>query len=277
MPPEHRPDRLIVFAPAKINLCLHVGDKRADGFHKLESLVAFVDAGDVLRFERAQDLSLTIEGPFADGLSIGDDNLVFRAARLLSTHANVSSGAHIVLQKNLPVASGIGGGSADAAATLRGLVELWGLELSASELLAVAAELGSDVPVCIELASAWMEGRGERITAAPKLPDCWLLLVNPSVSVSTADVFRKLGRPVHPPLEGGSKLSLSDSEKRISGRGIVDPAPRPEKLSLRSSFSTRPQGAGGVIDVASLIGFLKSTINDLEIRHARSRLKSTRF
>ncbi len=288
MSPERRPDRLIVFAPAKINLCLHVGDKRADGFHELESLVAFVDAGDVLRIARADDLLLTIEGPFADGLSIGDDNLVLKAARLLSARAKSRRGARITLQKNLPVASGIGGGSADAAATLRGLVDLWGLDLSPSELIPIAAELGSDVPVCLESAPAWMEGRGEAITAISDVPDFWMVLANPGVSVSTAEVFRKLGRPSHPPLEGGSKLSLSDSEKRISGRGIVDAAPRPEKLSLRSSFSTRPQsasaeasadkaqspakpwrsrtqGAGGVIDVASLVGFLNSTTNHLEV------------
>jgi 4-diphosphocytidyl-2-C-methyl-D-erythritol kinase len=245
MPPEHRPDRLTVFAPAKINLCLHVGDKRADGFHELESLVAFVDAGDVLQFERADDLSLTIEGPFADGLSIGDDNLVLKAAQLLSARTKSNPGARIALQKNLPVASGIGGGSADAAATLRGLVDLWGLNLSASELHLIAAELGSDVPVCIESAPAWMEGRGERVTPISGLPDCWLLLINPGISVSTAEVFRKLGRSSHPSLEGGSKSSLSGGEKKISGRGIVDAAPRPEKFALRSNISTRPQGAGG--------------------------------
>jgi 4-diphosphocytidyl-2-C-methyl-D-erythritol kinase len=264
MLPEHSPDRLIVFAPAKINLCLHVGDRRADGFHELESLVAFVEAGDVLRFERADDLSLTIEGPFADGLSLGDDNLVLKAARFLSTRAHGNFGAHITLQKNLPVASGIGGGSADAAAVLRGLVSLWNLDLSHRDLLAIATELGSDVPVCLESAPAWMEGRGEKISPVPQLPECWLLLINPGVSVSTADVFRKLGRPSHPPLEGGSKLSLSDNEKRISGRGIVDAAPRPEKFALRENFSTPPQGAGGCFDTASLVLFLRSTTNDLE-------------
>ncbi len=267
MSPEPRPDRLIVFAPAKINLCLHVGDKRADGYHDLESLVAFVTAGDVLRIERAEGLSLSLTGPFAGELSNGDDNLVLKAARLLAKRSNTACGARILLQKNLPVASGIGGGSADAAAALRGLVRLWELDLPRGDLLAIAAELGSDVPVCIESVSAWMEGRGENISPVPQFPECWLVLVNPGVSVSTADVFRKLGRPSHPPLEGGSKSSLSRSEKRISGRGetaVSEVSPSPKNSSLRENFSTLPQGEGGNFDVASLVRFLTSTTNDLE-------------
>jgi 4-diphosphocytidyl-2-C-methyl-D-erythritol kinase len=263
MSPEPRPDRLIVFAPAKINLCLHVGDKRADGFHELQSLVAFVDAGDVLRIERADALSLSIEGPFAGGLS-KDDNLVLKATRLLLARAKDNLGAQIVLEKRLPVASGIGGGSADAAATLRGLASLWKLDMSPEELHASAAELGSDVPVCVASAPAWMEGRGERVTPISRLPDCSLLLVNPLVSVSTADVFRKLGRPSHPPLEGGSKSSLSGSEKRISGRGkpsMLENSPSPKNPS---DFSTLPQGEGGKLNIASLVNFLQSTTNDLE-------------
>ena len=262
MSPPLPPDRLVVLAPAKINLSLHVGDKRADGFHELESLVAFVEAGDVLRIEYADELSLAIEGVFAGELTDGEDNLVLKAARLLSARANINSGARMVLQKRLPVASGIGGGSADAAASLRGLTSLWKLDISSEKLRAIAAELGSDVPVCLESAPAWMEGRGERITPIPWLPDCWLLLVNPLVSVSTADVFRKLGRSFHLPLEGGSKLSLSDSEKRISGRSIVEAAPGPEKFALRLNFSTLPQGEGG--DLALLVDFLRTTSNDLE-------------
>jgi 4-diphosphocytidyl-2-C-methyl-D-erythritol kinase len=226
MPPEHRPDRLIVFAPAKINLCLHVGDKRADGFHELESLVAFGGANDVLRFERDDALSLSIEGHFAEGLTAADDNLVLKAARLLMSRANVNFGAHITLQKDLPVASGIGGGSADAAAALRGLVRLWDLDLSQTELLSIAAELGSDVPVCLASQSAWIAGRGEKITLVPQFPDCWLLLINPLVPVSTAAVFRKLG------------------ERTGVGTKRVD---------------------GAFWDLNSLTGYLQSTTNDLEL------------
>ncbi|MEI9932086.1 MAG: hypothetical protein WDM89_16480 [Rhizomicrobium sp.] len=146
-------DTVRVFAPAKINLFLHVGDKRADGFHPLQSLAVFVDAGDTLTLRRSDELSLTLEGPFAEGLSAGNDNLVMKAARALNATAR------IVLTKNLPIASGIGGGSADAAAALRGLNGLY--DLGRTDLADIAAKLGSDVPVCVAGEAAWMEGRGE--------------------------------------------------------------------------------------------------------------------
>jgi 4-diphosphocytidyl-2-C-methyl-D-erythritol kinase len=172
-----------VFAPAKINLFLHVGDKRADGFHPLESLAIFVDVGDTLTLERSDDLSLSIEGPFGKGLAGDSDNLVLKAARALNATARVT------LTKNLPVASGIGGGSADAAATLRGLNELYGL--NRTDLESIAATLGSDVPVCVASEAAWMEGRGEILSPAT-VPPLSMVLVNPGVGVSTAEVFRTL-------------------------------------------------------------------------------------
>jgi 4-diphosphocytidyl-2-C-methyl-D-erythritol kinase len=172
-----------VFAPAKINLFLHVGEKRSDGFHNLESLAVFVDVGDELTFHPSGALSLNIEGPFGGGLSPGGDNLVLKAARALSATAR------IVLTKNLPVASGIGGGSAAAAAALRGLNQL--CNLGRADLLEVAAGLGSDVPVCLASQAAWMKGRGEMLTPAV-VPNMSLLLVNPRVSLSTANVFRAL-------------------------------------------------------------------------------------
>ena len=172
-----------VFAPAKINLFLHVGEKRADGYRALESLAVFVDVGDELMFHRASDLSLSIEGPFAGDLAADGNNLVLKAAGALNATAR------IVLTKNLPVASGIGGGSADAAATLRGLNELY--DLRGRNLEEVAGTLGSDVPACVASRAAWMEGRGEILTPAD-VPSMSLVLVNPCVAVSTAEVFRKL-------------------------------------------------------------------------------------
>lgn len=169
-------------APAKVNLFLHVGEKRADGYHALESLVVFAQAGDVLSVTPADTLSLAIDGPFAGGLST-TDNLVLKAARALG-----DGGAHITLTKNLPVASGIGGGSADAAAALRGLNQLWNLGHTDDALREIAATLGSDVPVCVASASAWMEGRGE-ILSPMVVPSMAMLLVNPGVAVPTADVF----------------------------------------------------------------------------------------
>ena len=172
-----------VFAPAKINLFLHVGDRRADGFHPLQSLAVFVDAGDELALERSDRLTLAIEGPFAEGLASGADNLVIRAAHALNATGR------IVLTKNLPVASGIGGGSADAAAALRGLDTHW--DLNRGDLRDLAATLGSDVPVCLDSKAAWMEGRGEALTPAA-VPPQPMVLVNPRVGVSTAEVFRTL-------------------------------------------------------------------------------------
>lgn len=188
-----RTESVEAFAPAKINLFLHVGEKRNDGFHDLESLVVFADIGDTLAFSSAPELTLALDGPFAGALGSEGDNLVLRAAKALAKHtAHPSATASIRLTKLLPVASGIGGGSADAAAVLRGLSRLWTLDLSWEELRTVAQTIGSDVPVCIESKSSWMEGRGERIVAAAALPHMPMLLVNPGIAVSTADVFREL-------------------------------------------------------------------------------------
>lgn len=187
-------------APAKVNLFLHVGGKRADGYHALASLVCFADAGDTLTFAPSQALSLSLEGPFAAGLAAEDDNLILRAARALADAAGVEAQAEIVLTKALPVASGIGGGSADAAAALRGLVRLWRVTLDDARLHDIALSLGSDVPVCLRSVPAMMEGRGEHVRAVGALPPLPMLLVNPGVAVSTGEVFRRLGRtPSDPP------------------------------------------------------------------------------
>ncbi|HLY88283.1 MAG TPA: 4-(cytidine 5'-diphospho)-2-C-methyl-D-erythritol kinase [Acetobacteraceae bacterium] len=177
------PDTLIEPAPAKANLFLHVTGRRADGYHLLDSLVVFAAAGDVLRGEVAGGLTLEVQGPFAASLSGEPDNLVLRAARSLG-----GRGARLVLEKNLPVASGIGGGSADAAAALRLLCRLW--KLAPPDLPGIALALGADVPVCLARRPSRMGGIGERLDAAPRLPRCGLVLVNPGVAVATADVFR---------------------------------------------------------------------------------------
>lgn len=187
-----RTDVIEAFAPAKINLCLHVGEKRSDGFHDLESLVVFTDLGDRLTFAPSPALTFSVDGPFGAALASEGNNLVLRAARALAEHASVSTGAAISLTKVLPVASGIGGGSADAAAALRGLARLWGLNVSWPDLRLIAATIGSDVPVCVESKPSWMEGRGERITPAGVLPELPIVLVNPGIAVATADVFRAL-------------------------------------------------------------------------------------
>ena len=180
------------FARAKINLALHVTGRRADGYHLLDSIVAFVDLGDRITVAPSDSLSLTLTGPFAAGLS-SKDNLVLRAARAL----HPTLGAAITLEKNLPIASGIGGGSSDAAATLHALSRLWQQPLPAPE--AVLA-LGADVPVCLAGHPARLQGIGEKV-APLTLPQAWLVLCNPGVALATAHVFAALQSRANPPLD----------------------------------------------------------------------------
>lgn len=181
-----------VFAPAKLNLFLHVGPPRdTDGRHPLESLVAFADIGDTLIAGPAEALSLTVDGPFALGLADEPDNLVLWAARALAQEARRAPQAALRLTKRLPVASGIGGGSADAAAALRALNALWGLNRKTGELEAIAAPLGADVPVCVAACPAVMTGTGETLGPAPSLPaGVGVVLVNPGAPVPTGPVYR---------------------------------------------------------------------------------------
>jgi 4-diphosphocytidyl-2-C-methyl-D-erythritol kinase len=186
-------DRVVrEFAPAKVNLFLHVGERRVDGFHAVQSLVAFASIGDELKFEHSDKLRLTFEGPCAAALEGETDNLVLRAAEALAEEMHVEPAAKIVLSKNLPVSSGIGGGSADAAATLRGLERLWRINPSDDARAKIAASLGSDVPVCLASVPSWMEGRGERVTPAGALPPLAIVLVNPRIAVSTPKIFAGL-------------------------------------------------------------------------------------
>ncbi len=180
------PATLRVAAPAKLNLYLHVTGRRADGYHLLDSLVAFADVGDAIEVGPAPSLSLAVKGPFAGDIPAGDDNLVLRAARLLAQ----GRGAAIVLEKNLPAASGIGGGSSDAAATLQALSRLWDLRMAPEELDRLALTLGADVPACLRKAPLWLAGIGERLDAGPPLPPVDLVLVNPGLPLATPEVFR---------------------------------------------------------------------------------------
>ena len=178
-------------AYAKINLALHVRGREADGYHRIETLFAFAEEGDVLRVGPGEGLRLTVEGPFAGGLGEDEDNLVLRAARALAEACGVSSGASLRLDKRLPVASGLGGGSADAAAALRALNRLWEIGLGKAELAEIGRSLGADVAACVHSRSAIGTGRGdllERVDPAG-LAGTPVLLVNPGVALSTAKVF----------------------------------------------------------------------------------------
>ena len=176
-------------AHAKVNLWLNVVGRRDDGYHLLDSLVAFVDLADEVEARPSDRLSFDLDGPLAAALAGEADNLVLKAARLLADRAGVAPRAAIRLFKHVPVAAGLGGGSADAAATLRELVELWRVAMPEEELFDLAARLGADVPMCLAGRTAFVSGVGECLTWAPPLPECAVLLVNPGAALSTRDVF----------------------------------------------------------------------------------------
>ena len=178
-------------APAKLNLYLHVVGRRDDGYHLLDSLVAFADIGDRISAVPAPRLSLAIIGPFARDLAAdGQSNLVWRAAEALAQRLRRPPAVALTLEKNLPIASGIGGGSSDAAATLRALCDLWQTRLDDCALAEIAATLGADVPVCLAARPSWLGGIGERVEPAPPLPPTALVLVNPGIALPTATVFK---------------------------------------------------------------------------------------
>lgn len=187
--PEPLTQPVVVNAPAKINLYLHVVGRRSDGYHLLDSLVVFAGIGDTIAAAPADTLSLGIDGPFAVGLGGGEDNLVIRAARALATATGRPAAAQLRLTKRLPVASGIGGGSADAAAALHALARLWRLDLDMNALATIGLALGADVPVCVHGRSSFFAGIGECVTPAPPLPPAWLVLANPGIALPTPQVF----------------------------------------------------------------------------------------
>ncbi len=176
-------------APAKLNLALHVRRRRADGYHELETLFAFAEDGDSVTVARAEADSFAITGPFAGALAGDGENLVTRAARAFAETFGVDERHAITLNKHLPVASGIGGGSADAAATLRALARLHSVRPDARALMRVAGSLGADVPACLVGRTAFGTGRGDKLVLVEPLGNYQALLVNPGVAVSTAAVF----------------------------------------------------------------------------------------
>jgi 4-diphosphocytidyl-2-C-methyl-D-erythritol kinase len=232
------PAPLTTRARAKVNLTLRVLGRRADGYHELESLVAFAGVGDALSLDPGPELALTIGGPRSDGLPADDSNLILRAARALAAEVSgqieqLRSGRfHLV--KRLPVASGIGGGSADAAGALRLLARLNGLPPDDPALSRAAASVGADVPVCLESRARIMAGIGERLGPPLTLPPLFALLVNPGVPVETAAVFRELGLRAGEVGPGAGEVATSRSETRAdliaslaeSGNDLEAPARR---------------------------------------------------
>ena len=181
---------------AKINLYLHVVGKRADGYHLIESLVAFASLGDRLIVTPSEELRLEISGPFAAPLHAANtsENLVLRAARRLADEAGVRAEALLSLEKRLPIAAGLGGGSADAAVALLSLSALWKVNISADDMARIALELGADVPVCLGGRASIVTGVGEIIEPTPSLPEAHVILANPQLDLETAHVYRALRR-----------------------------------------------------------------------------------
>ena len=191
---------LAEFAPAKVNLTLHVLGRRADGYHEIESLVAFAGIGDRLTFRPAERLELAVSGPTATAAGASDDNLVLKAAHALAARVDGLRLGHFMLDKQLPVAAGLGGGSSDAAAALRLLAQVNGLSLDDERVRAAAQATGADVPVCLDPRARMMRGIGEILSDPMTLPELPAVLVNPGVAVPTRDVFAALGaRRAHRP------------------------------------------------------------------------------
>jgi 4-diphosphocytidyl-2-C-methyl-D-erythritol kinase len=215
-------------APAKVNLALRLTGRRPDGYHELDSIVAFTAWADRLSFTPDRRLALEVSGPFASALADQTDNLVLRAARQLAEHAGCPPHVRIALDKRIPVAAGLGGGSADAAAALRGLSRLWRLGLQDADLLPLALDLGADVPVCLRSAPARMVGIGERLVPI-ELPVLDLVLANPNHAVSTAQVFAGLGA-IAPTLRPEEPIPAASADLlawlRARGNDLEAPARR---------------------------------------------------
>ncbi len=225
-------------APAKLNLTLTIVGRRPDGYHRLDSLFVFVACADRLSYAPATDLELAVEGPFAEGLG-GSDNLVVKAAALLAAEAGLRPAGRLLLQKHVPVAAGVGGGSADAAAALRLLNRAWDLDWPEDRLTDLAGRLGADIPACVSSRPVIARETGEALTPAPDLPPCGVLLVNPRVPTPTPAVFKRyrdLNPAITPPSirRCQSASTISPRSSRRSRRAATTCC-RPRSTSARRS------------------------------------------
>ncbi|MER8916653.1 4-(cytidine 5'-diphospho)-2-C-methyl-D-erythritol kinase [Mesorhizobium sp. M0761] len=216
-------------APAKINLALHVTGRRADGYHLLESLVVFTRFGDRVEIEPADADRFSVSGPYATSVPIDDSNLVVKAREALRRQAGQQSTPPVAirLEKNLPVASGVGGGSSDAAAVLQGLVRTWGLDIGEAELSRIGLTLGADVPMCLAAKPLVARGVGDELSLVPDFPALALVLVNPGVAVSTPDVFNALEKRDNeglPPLPRGFDFHGVRNWLEITRNDLEEPA-----------------------------------------------------
>jgi 4-diphosphocytidyl-2-C-methyl-D-erythritol kinase len=178
-------------APAKINLSLDVLHKRTDGYHEVEMVMTMVDLADRIEMQELSRDTIIISSQ-AGYIPLDEKNLAFQAARLIKDRYDVKQGVYIHLDKKIPVAAGLAGGSSDAAATLRGLNRLWNLNIPKEELQVLGAELGSDVPFCVTGGTAVARGRGEKLEPIVSPPQCWVVLAKPPINVSTSEIYGKL-------------------------------------------------------------------------------------
>jgi 4-diphosphocytidyl-2-C-methyl-D-erythritol kinase len=274
---------LFELAPAKINLALHVVGRRPDGYHLLESIVTFADIGDSLYFKPADTDRFSLSGRFADTLaaeaSNNPDNLVLRARdglrRLLTNKGLAAPPVAIHLEKNLPIAAGLGGGSADAAATLRGLLRLWQVSVPEMELAHLALSLGADVPMCLRHEPLMVRGVGEDAASLPGFPSLALVLGNPMVGVGTPEVFRRLERKENPPISARGEAGWIDFLQTL--RNDLEPPARAMAIEIgelaaliqqEGALLTRMTGSG-----ATCFGIFSSTE---AARRAADTLRSKR-
>lgn len=250
---SRRPGTVAEIAPAKINLYLHVGPVRRDGLHELASLFAFAADGDRVEAAPAREITLRIEGPFAPALARFpvETNLVYRAALALKRAAGVTDGAALTLDKRLPIAAGVGGGSSDAAAALRALVALWGVSMPEDALARLAFSLGADVPACLGARPVYVGGAGERVFKGPRLPPLWVCLVNPRVETPTGPIFRAFDRehpaPPLPDFPAPGRLATLDALGKFlsSTRNDLEPfaVRRNSVIGAARDFVARCSGA----------------------------------
>ena len=210
-------------APAKINLALDVLFKRPDGYHEVEMIMTTVDLADRIELKEIESTEIQI---LSHNRFVPDDhrNLAYQAAHILKERYGVTKGVSITIEKNIPVAAGLAGGSSDAAATLRGLNRLWKLGLSLDQLAEIGAEIGSDVSFCVYGGTALAKGRGEKITHLPAPPKCWVILAKPTIGVSTADIYKRLqlSNMEHPDVYGMiDAIEKNDYVKVCKGLGNV--------------------------------------------------------
>lgn len=238
---------LVETAAAKVNLSLRVLGRRADGYHELESLVVFAGVGDVVTLDVAEPLGLEVTGPEAAGLAEGP-NLVLKAVEAARSADATLSFGRFRLEKHLPVAAGLGGGSADAAAALRLVARVNPERARHLAWMAIAAAIGSDVPVCLGGRAAMMSGRGEHVAPLVVIPDAWLVLANPRVGLSTSRVFRALGAPA------------------LTAAPLASTAPALASLDdLTDYLSARPNDLEPVaIGLCPLVGHVRAALSQLD-------------